>query len=307
MNTLNINHRTESADITRILTEEHGIGSFNNTAYQAFKRANSDLVSPTRLKPYLTSPAAGLHADSEPQETTDAMRFGSLVHAYVLQPETIGVTFVSEEKRVAAKKDGTPYADGRQDPAQKAEWEQKARQGIQVNSAAEHETAQALAASVIAAIKEYMGEETYEAEQTMWWNNTTEQLTHIGQADLVSEHTDTIIDVKTITDANLKDSTLVNQCFTYGYQIQAAAYDELYEITHGRHLRRFVFAFVSKTAPYHAKLLVLDEAQLQRCYGDYGTALLHYGKARTAQDQKLPVSTVLPPCTRSLYYNPTEE
>lgn len=290
-----------------MLARPSGIACFNNYDYQAFKREHPELIAASRLKHYSVSPLAGRHADSEPQETTDAMRFGSLVHAFALSPALIGAKFQAREREVEKKKDGTPYADGRQSAAQKAEWAELEAQGTQINSPEEHATAQTMASNAVSAIVDYFSSEPEWVTETTLWNQLDNGYTLCGTADAICEEHDTIVDIKTTADAELDDYTLTSACFRYGYHIQAGVYSMLYEAVCGRPLLRFAFAFVSKAAPHLSKLLVLDRPQLDRCEAAAQEAFNNlYDAYEQDSDLGPNLSPVLPPCTRSLYFIPTE-
>jgi hypothetical protein len=190
------------------------------------------------------------------KEKTASMALGSLVDCLVLTPGLFEDQYLCEEKKVAVKKDGTPYANGMQDSEQKARWEAAAAEGVTVISREQLQRGQDIAKCALAHL-EHNGlrrEESYVSQVGMWV-----YLTELDGEELVSPvvltgmidilptdraHADELWDLKTTSVDVCSTVKLEYTMRDYHYGIQAAMYLDLYNLATEEARSAFTFLFV---------------------------------------------------------------
>jgi hypothetical protein len=196
-------------------------------------------VSASHLHAIAKSPyhywARFLDPDRQPVEPTPAMRFGSLVHCAVLEPNELlqryGVCLPRNTK------------------AGKEQAQQMAAEGIEAVTASDMATAMSMASAVrnhpAAANLLANGK----AEQSFWWDDSATGMRCKCRPDWF--YGSTVIDLKTTTDAS--PAGFARSVATFRYHVQASHY---LSGLHGA--ERFVFIAVEKTAPYAVAVYELD-------------------------------------------------
>jgi exodeoxyribonuclease VIII len=196
-------------------------------------------VSASHLKAVMQSPYHYWSRFVNPQrplvEPTAAMRFGSLVHCVVLEPDE------------TSKRYGV--CGPRNTKAGKEQSEQMAHAGIEAVTASDMLIANCMADAVrqhpYAAALLSDGK----AEQSFWWDDKATGQRCKCRPDWYQGTT--IVDLKTCQDAS--PSAFARACATFGYHTQAAHY---LSGLHGAD--RFVFVAVEKTYPYAVGVYELD-------------------------------------------------
>ena len=168
-------------------------------------------------------------------EPTAAMRFGSLVHTAVLEPDQLLQRYgVAPDRRTKAGKEAA---------------EQMTQQGIEPVSEAD----MVLALSVAASVREhpYAGAllDAGKAEQSFWWDDLPTGLRCKCRPDWHCGAT--VVDLKTTTDAS--PGGFARSVATFRYHVQASHY---LAGLHGA--ERFLFIAVEKTYPYAVAVYELD-------------------------------------------------
>lgn len=300
-----------------ILHHGYAYGKPNPHAYHSMKAVLPNSISYSSLKKFADSPYAYSYSVTHPTKPTPSMRIGSLVDCLSMEPEAFTTMFRIVDKvaiperienlvnrlknnlpcafdtlRLAAKKDGTPYADHRQDPAQAAQWARQEAAGTPVFSKDEHgealqllleentgitrvsqaefDKAELIAASARTALRD-AGYSDYTPQVGMWVRTGQGLAGHklatpfilTGLADLIDQDADRIIDMKT-TSANITSEKAL--CWTIrdmNYDLQAGMYAILYEAITGRPLKKFTFFFVSTAEPYLCREVHLEIPELQ--------------------------------------------
>ena len=176
-------------------------------------------------------------------EPTAAMRFGSLTHCAVLEPDDLLQRYgVAPDRRTKTGKEQA---------------EAMTASGIEPVSQADLTTALSIAAAVrnhpVAA--ELLA--TGRAEQSFWWNDMDTGLRCKCRPDWY--YGTTVVDLKTTLDAS--PSGFARSVANYRYHVQAAHY------LRGLHgAERFVFIAVEKTYPYAVGVYELDDAAMNEGY-----------------------------------------
>jgi hypothetical protein len=168
-------------------------------------------------------------------QPTAAMRFGSLVHCVVLEPDE------------TSKRYGV--CGPRNTKAGKEQAEQMASAGIEAVTASDMLTANCMADAVrqhpYAAALLVDGK----AEQSFWWTDTATGMRCKCRPDWY--YGSTVVDIKTTTDAS--PQAFARSVATFAYHVQAAHY---LAGLHGA--ERFVFVAVEKTYPHAVAVYELD-------------------------------------------------
>lgn len=200
-------------------------------------------VSASHVKEAMRSPyhywARFLDPNRKPVEPTTAMRFGSLVHTAVLEPEELLQRYgVAPDRRTKAGKEQA---------------ERMAADGIEAIT----ETDMTIALSMAASVRNHPAAAALlakgKAEQSFWWDDLPTGLRCKCRPDWY--HGTTIVDLKTCQDAS--PAAFASSVAKFGYHIQAAHY---LAGLHGA--ERFVFVAVEKTAPYAIAVYELDQAAM---------------------------------------------
>jgi hypothetical protein len=180
-----------------------------------------------------------LNPDRPTMEPTAAMRFGSLAHCAVLEPNELLQRYaVAPDRRTKAGKEAA---------------ERMAADGIEAIS----EGDMALALSIAAAVREhpYAGALLADgkAEQSFWWDDMTTGMRCKCRPDWY--YGTTVVDLKTTTDAS--PAGFARSVATFRYHVQASHY---LSGLHGA--ERFLFIAVEKTYPYAVAVYELDAEAL---------------------------------------------
>jgi hypothetical protein len=199
-------------------------------------------ISASQLKAVMQSPyhywSRYLNPQRPTMEPTAAMRLGSLAHCAVLEPDEL-------RKRYST-------CLPRNTKAGKEQAAELAAAGIEAVT----ESDMALALSMSDAVREqpYAGLLLAEgkAEQSFWADDIATGLRVKARPDWYFR--DTIVDLKTCTDAS--PSGFARACAAFSYHVQAAHY---LNVTFAE---RFVFIAVEKTYPYAVGVYELDAAAM---------------------------------------------
>ena len=228
--------------------------------------------------------------DNNIRQTSAALALGSLVDTLTLTPELFPQLYSVEEPRVQLKKDGTPYSDGRQDPAQKEEWQAKAEMGISVISPADQQKGADIAAVATATMISHglaVGE-TCETQVGMWVfidNLHGEPLACpmvvTGMLDLLpTRNSELLWDLKTTSEDICDAGRISRNAETFHYGMQAALYSDLWRICSGEeHAREFGFLFVGTKEPYMARALFMGADVLELYREEYSQLMSEYAIA----------------------------
>ena len=205
-------------------------------------------ISRSQLFKLRESPEKFKWAEEHPEPATPALVFGQLLHAMVLQPET-----VDEQFAVA------PICDRRTTVGKKlwAEFEEQAESKTVV-------TADMIEQAI--AMRDKLMSNDYvcqlldgEREKPFFWVDdlTGEEckcrvdcLTSINGMDI-------IVDLKTAESADT--DTFMRHAIKYGYNLQAAMYGEGVKVNTGKE-HTFVFIVIEKKPPYAINILQADKA-----------------------------------------------
>lgn len=169
-------------------------------------------------------------------EPTAAMRFGSLTHCAVVEPDELLNRYgVTPDRRTKAGKEeaAAMEADGRE-PVSLSDMETAL---LMAGSVRNHPAAAELLSSG-------------KAEQSFWWDDTRTGLRCKCRPDWATD--DTIVDLKTTTDAS--PNGFARSVAQYRYHVQQAHY------LAGTFATRFVFIAVEKAYPFAVGVYELDGA-----------------------------------------------
>lgn len=283
-------------------------GRVNPEEYHAWKKELPGLVvSYSSLKEFAECPYAyKYNLDNGVKKDSAALRLGSRVDSLCLTPDLFEQKYRLGTKNVQLKKDGTPYADGRQDPAQKAEWERLYQEeGIEHLDAEEMEQVHEIADSLLTLM---------EAENLKLGENCTSQLamfvrlTEVAGVPLDTPITlcacldlapldgrPTLYDAKT-TSRSVRSATALQYVIRdMHYDLQAACYTACWNVC-AKQEADFAFLFVETAAqPYMARKVELDESELNKAKSGMAHHLIMLAKAEHSQNYG---TCVLP----SIYY-----
>lgn len=234
------------------------------------------------------------------------MSLGSLVDCLTLTPELFSSYYKCEPIRVQLKKDGTPYADGRQDPAQKAEWQAMAEQGITIISEEQLERAKVIAEAASSHLASHsLTPASYSTQVACWQlvkeldgHTLTTPVVICGMLDIAPHTGRTIYDLKT-TSTDLANTTkLTYHLEDFGYPLQGAMYVDLYSACADRQMTDFALLFAGTTEPCLTRRVVLTADTLEPYRTEYKNAIRAYATAYALQDYGTPQLD-------TLYYSPT--
>jgi exodeoxyribonuclease VIII len=203
------------------------------------------------------APALYRYRRANPTPQTPAMRWGTLVHTAILEPETMA------ERHIVA-----PACD-RRTTAGKAEWAafQAAANGREVISedeAAALESIRAMAHSdpvagpILAKISD--------VERSIFWTDADTGLDCRCRPDAILDN-GYILDVKTTTDAGA--DSFSRSIAQWRYHVQAAFYSDGYEAEFGAPPKGFAFLAIEKEPPYLCAVYLIDYKAVLRGRSEY--------------------------------------
>ena len=228
------------------------------------------------------------------RKTSESLALGSLVDCLTLTPHLFAEQYLCEPVRVQLKKDGTPYADGRQDPAQRAEWLAKEEDGVHVISEEMLAKGKAIAAQAELHL-DMLGlrqGKTYQSQIGMW-----AYLTELGGQRLATPVIITgmldicpkggaLVDLKT-TSVDISSATKVSYTTEdYHYGLQGALYTDLWQLCSCEAKPRygFVFLYVSTAPPYMSRELRMTNDVLDLYRPEYQRLVRRYADCWKTND-----------------------
>ena len=228
------------------------------------------------------------------ERKTESMALGSLVDCLTLTPELFDEQYLCEEKQVALKKDGTPYANGQQDAEQKARWEAAAAEGVTVISTEQRARGEAIAAQAtghLAGCGLVLGE-TFTSQFAVWVYMTevdgeplATPMVVTGMFDILPHEGDAIDDLKTTSVEVDNFEKLRYTMEDFGYGEQAAMYLDLYNAFKPEDARtRFSFLFVGVNEPVMSRFVEMTPVIIDIYRGEYRAKLRKYATAWKTRD-----------------------
>lgn len=221
-------------------------------ASPALNKSSIDLLldCPARYKARLDG--------AEEEKDSAALRFGTLCHTLILQPETFGAQYAISELDARTKAG--------------KEWRESLPEGVQPVSAADYEKAQLMAEAVRDHPQARMlfGGENYTAEKAIFW--TFNGVDCKAKPDIVAEvHGRRYIgDLK--TTESVEPEAIAKSIAKWGYHRQAAWYLHGMEAV-GKPCDAFIFIFVEKSWPHLVTMCQLDEAAITRGFEECARAV----------------------------------
>lgn len=212
----------------------------------------SDSISVSGLKRIKQSPAH--YKEAEKKEETDAMRFGSAYHCYILEPDRFeNDYYIFDDRAICEALINDGYKSPRSTKDYKA-WQESEMRVIGAKKVIQKEEFER-----IQAMKDRLFQHPYakmlltggEAEVGLNGTLTTQsgQINVKLKPDYVKQGKHIVIDLKTAADASLDGFT--RAAADNDYHIQAAFYSDIMELMSGDGMGwMFVFIAQEKTKPY---------------------------------------------------------
>ena len=215
-------------------------------------------VSSSTLKRVLISPAH-VHL---PSKETKAMKFGTLVHTLVLEPEKFEDEYAVEpdlDKRTTkGKADHEAFKATAKDKIVISETEYRTAKTI-TQKVSEHKFASFLL-------------EHGKSEQTaIWYDYKEKEWLKVRPDHLPTTIGGTIVDFKTSSDAS--PESFAKDIYNYKYHLSAAMYIDGMINVKSEQFTQFIFIVAETVAPYNVSVFKLDEEALKLGYQEYRKAL----------------------------------
>ena len=215
------------------------------------------------------APAKYWHQHCNPQEEqTPAMRFGTLAHLAILEPEKFSdETFVMPSCDRRTKEGKEVYAEAMRQAA-----------GRMVITPDEQDQLAAMRESLMAdkACKTALGHQEY-VEASLYWIDPAEDVQCRCRPDLIRKD-GIIVDYKT-TD-NATPGAFLRTILNFRYHVQAAFYADGYQQVTGQECPTFLFVAQEKKPPYLSAVYMVDEAMIQAGRRAYQEDLATYKNCR---------------------------
>ena len=232
--------------------------------FEHYRRAPG--INASGLKTILRSPAHWVYErDVAPRKETPAMRFGTLLHAAVLEPERF------EQRLAVAPEFNLRSAQGK---ANAAAWRAELPQGAIEASAAEHEAIQGVLASVRAHRMLCRLLARGKRETCLFWDDEEHNVAAKARFDFVAEGTGIIVDLKTTLDA--RPDAFGRVAIAQQYALSAAHYLAGAEATQVACADRFVLVAIERDPPFGIRLYEISQEELARGRGWRNLAMKSY-------------------------------
>lgn len=280
-------------DIEEFKRTGRAMGTISPDTYHALKGQLPNCISKSSLAEFAANPFRWKYnQDHGIRKTSAGFRWGSLVDTIALTPDEFKTKYHVEEKRIAVKKDGTPYANGMQDREQLAEWEAMASKGITVIDPTEAARAINCAYRVNEVLqnKGYILGETADTQVGFLFSLKLDiedadgkmvqcPITCTGMIDLLPRDcSEPIVDLKT-TSLLVDDAKKINYSINdYKYGWQAAMYSDMLAGITGEQ-RDFSLLFVENAEPWCMTWRHLRQETLDVYRRQYREALYNYARA----------------------------
>ena len=220
---------------------------------------NNSAVSRSSLFQMSRSCAHFKYAMENKGKEIDALRFGTMFHTFVLEPELFEKNYVLVDKIDRRTKEG------------KELYKEIVESGKQIISSEEFETINAMRESIYSnkyATALLKGEK----EISYYWKDEMTGIECKCRPDCITSIGDLniIIDLKSCTNA--ETMAFMKDALKFGYDLQSAQYKTGVDLIEGKP-HKFVFIAVEKTAPYGLNILEADEIFIRKGYDDFRTYL----------------------------------
>ncbi len=180
---------------------------------------------------------------------SDDMLLGTLVHALVLEPDTVEKQYHVYEHISRSTKDGK---------AQAKELEEIEKSGLTLIKQDIFDEANAISECVLSNLIAKSIIDSGMKEKSIYWQDELTGLTFKSRPDLLGDKVSG--DLKTCRD--ITNNGFSRACVDHGYYLQAGM-AKLSMQAHGMDFERFVFICVSKSEPYEVVNYVLDEQAIE--------------------------------------------
>lgn len=225
--------------------------------YDAGQYHEKVALSASTAKHLLRSPAHYLRSREEQDSTTLPMRFGTLVHMMVLEPDMVSKRIEVRPGMASRKlKGGREEAD-----AWEALPENAGRMLFDL------ETFQRAQRTANAVLNHPQSGPFFKShcvtEATAFWNEVIDgsMVPCKARLDCFREADNTVVDLKTAQDASPEGFRAA--CRQYKYHLQAAHYARAVEIATGKRPDRFLFVAVESDEPHGVGVYELDEESVR--------------------------------------------
>ena len=271
------------------------MGIISPDTYHALKGELPNCISKSSLADFAANPYRWKYnKDNGIKKTSTGFRWGSLVDTVALTPWLFKEKYHVESKRVAVKKDGTPYATGQQDKEQAAEWAAMAEKGITVIDPTEAARAIECADKITEVLKRsgYVIGDNADTQVGFLFRLSLDvedangnmvpcPITCTGMIDLLPQDPAApIIDLKT-TSALVDDARKINRSITdFRYGWQGALYSDMLAGITGEQ-RDFSLLYVENAEPWCMTWRNLRQETLDVYRRQYREALYNYARAIT--------------------------
>ena len=290
--------------LVRLQTDGYAIGAVNPKEYHKWK----DQLAAALDVPVTSKSDLGDFAQSSlryrynkehgVKKCSDALRMGSLVDCLTLTPELFDKEYLCEPKRVAVKKDGTPYANGQQDAEQKAAWEAAEAQGITVLTPEEFEKAKGIAGRATEHLAErgLMLGKTFQSQVAMWVCLRSVggvplacPVVVTGMMDILPLGGGSIWDLKTTSMPVENEVKLMYTLEDFHYGVQAALYTDMFNLCTGEQRDEFSFLFAGTgELPVMSREVTLQTEALDFYRAMYERWLVAFALAHATGDWGVP-------------------
>jgi len=213
-------------------------------------------LSSTDLRRLLRSPA---HYRNPQKLESPALAFGSLAHAFVLEPHVAEARYRPRADVDGRTKEGKAVRD----------WEASlaAQQGIQFVSRSDYDAA----VSIASAVRTHLGASALIAGGMAEAAGICDGFCDVNVRIKPDYRTDKyIVDLKTTTDA--RPDAFVRSVVNFGYEVQAAFYVDVAQAIDGLK-RDFYWVAVEKDAPYAVAVYKASDEMLERGRQQYRKAI----------------------------------
>ncbi|MBQ7022996.1 MAG: hypothetical protein IJN29_05405 [Akkermansia sp.] len=296
------------------------IGAVRPREYHAWKPMLEEVfgcpvVSKSSLGDFMESPYRyHYNVTHGVRKESAALRMGSMIDCMALTPDLWAAEYAEawspgEERRVQLKKDGTPYADKRQDAEQKAAWdaaraafdERCEREGLTILKEGEPELVRAIAGQVTGHLEELglrLGE-TFDSQVGMWMYvdkvdgvMLPQPLIVTGMIDICprgdSRECDGLWDLKSTSRSveNAEQLFYAIEDLHYGLHV---LYLDLYNTCTGESRDSFGFLFVQTVLPAMSRAVRMGAAELEVSRREYKQALVGFSHCWASGDWGSPM------------------
>jgi hypothetical protein len=235
--------------------------------------ADVTAIGSGRLKVILKSPATfhAMFGERKAEEPSEAMKFGTLVHRAILEPDKLWNSFVVEPAFTGFTKDGKESANSADAKLKRQAWRNSLPEGTTIVTQDDYDRLRGMMEALLRNRDAFNILKNGKTEISGYYRDPETGIKCRIRPDFLQFNLNALVDLKTTRDCSLNEFSKI--IWNYRYDFQLAMYCEGIRQITGKAPDYPAIIAIEKTPPYEVAVYLADEAMLERGALDYRKAL----------------------------------